>query len=74
MRRLLLVLALGLLACQEPTDGPCEAGEVRCPTTRTIQYCLDGVWQDEEDCAPREAAGGLEITTYCYVDQGVCAP
>ena len=55
-------------------ETPCETGEGRCFGSRAIEYCLDGVWQEPEDCEPREMAGGLEIITYCYEDQGVCAP
>ena len=76
MRRLAALLPLiVLLACvAEPDDDSCEAGDVRCPTTRTIQHCLDEVWDEPESCPPRTGAGGLEILTYCYPDQGVCAP
>lgn len=70
---LCLLFAL-LLACEEPVDETCETGDVQCPTTRTIQYCQDGVWDEAETCPPRQGAGGLEIITYCYPDQGTCAP
>lgn len=76
MRRLALVLPLLLLlACVEgPDDETCEEDTVLCPTTRTIQYCVDGLWGEPETCPPRTGAGGLEIITYCYPDQGTCAP
>ncbi|MCO4769647.1 MAG: hypothetical protein KDA24_06410 [Deltaproteobacteria bacterium] len=67
----LLVMLLGGCIVEEE---PCETGQGRCFGTRSIEYCLDGVWQEPERCAPRQMAGGLEILTYCYEDQGVCAP
>jgi len=73
MKRLLLLVLL-LAGCPSEGDGTCEEGAVQCPTNRTIMYCDAGVWGDEEACPPRQGAGGLEITTYCYPDQGVCAP
>ncbi len=75
MARLLSVLPLLLLlGCEAPGDDSCGPDDVQCPTSRTIQYCLDGLWDEPEDCPPRQGAGGLEINTYCYQDQGVCAP
>ncbi len=69
-----LVCALGLLACPSGDDGPCEDDAVRCVGNSTIEYCLDGEWQGPEDCPPREFAGGPPVNTYCYEEQGVCAP
>lgn len=72
--RLMLALVIACFAGCQPEDTACSPGAVRCPTDRSIEFCDDGVWAGPEACAPREGAGGLEITTYCYPDQGVCAP
>lgn len=70
MRRLLLLLLLaaaGPSACVEQEadegnvqSGECEAGEIWCVDTSTIQYCPDGAWSDPEECPP-ENSGSQEI-------------
>jgi hypothetical protein len=74
MNRWLLVLVALLCGCPTEFDEGCEDGQAQCVGTSVIQYCEDGLWGEEESCQPREVAGGLTIVTYCYEDQGVCAP
>ncbi len=79
MRELLLCLLLGLVACEpgtgytgDPQDGPCEEGEAKCVDQRTIQYCVDGDWDEAEECPPEETNVGF-VTTYCF-EAGFCGP
>ena len=73
MRRLLLITCLLLAGCVVE-EGPCEDGSGRCFGNRMIEYCLDGEWQEPEDCPPFEVGGGQFIETVCYEEQARCAP
>jgi hypothetical protein len=64
---LLLLLLSALAGCVEEEagegnvqTGECEAGELWCVDTSTIQNCPDGEWTDPEECAP-ENAGSVEV-------------
>ena len=63
----LLVLVTGLTACVEGEvdennlqSGECDAGEIWCVDSSTIQYCPEGQWTDPEECPP-ENSGSPEI-------------
>lgn len=72
----LALLALVLGGCPSGDEGPCEDGTARCPAIEVIQFCLDGVWLEEEVCPPRVISETPYVTieTVCYEEQGVCAP
>ena len=70
----LALMASLLVACPSEGDELCEDGEARCAGNDIIQYCYGDEWGEEEQCRAQDVGGGQTIPTYCYPDQGVCAP
>jgi len=70
---LLLLAACGAGPEQEEgaLSGECaEDGAVHCVSSSTIQYCLDGAWDEPEECPPEQVGSDfpVEVQTYCSED------
>ncbi len=70
MRHLLLSLLPLFIAvgCGDKDDdtagGSCSTDEVQCTDADVLQTCVDGAWEDTEDCAEQ----GL----MCHEEMGHC--
>ncbi|MBN2496666.1 MAG: hypothetical protein JXR96_18900, partial [Deltaproteobacteria bacterium] len=72
MERILLAISLlwALSACSSGS-ADCTQGETRCQGS-VIQTCVDGSWQDFQDCAEQDRICELEDGTAACADGPAC--
>ena len=55
-------------------SGECEAGEIWCVDTGTIQYCPQGTWTDPEECPPETTGSEVPVVIPTSCGEFGCQP